>query len=98
MTVIKEQAIEMIKRLPDDKVFYVVNILEGLEGLYDENQETGPSDSQRAYDSFQCLRGRGAVDIDYRVELAQALEEKFCNIKKSIDNRLESDHNPQKGA
>lgn len=77
MTVIKEQAIEMIKRLPDDKVFYVVNILEGLEGLYDENQETRPSDSQKAYQNLQCLRRMGAAEIDYKAELSQALEEKY---------------------
>ena len=32
MTVIQERAFEIIKRLPDDKVYYVVKILEGIEG------------------------------------------------------------------
>lgn len=38
---------------------------------------TRPTDSQKAYDNFQCLRKMGAVDIDYRAELAQALEKKY---------------------
>lgn len=77
MTVIKEQAIELIKRLPDDKAFYVVNILEGLEGLYSENGETKQTDSQKVYQNLQHLRKRGTVDIDYKAELSQALEEKY---------------------
>lgn len=77
MTVIKEQAIELIKRLPDDKVFYVVNILEGLEGLFSENEGAGETDSQKAYQNLQRLRKNGTMDIDYKAELIQALEEKY---------------------
>lgn len=77
MTVIKEQAIEMIKKLPDDKVIYVVNILEGLEGLYAGNEEQALSKSQIAYQTLQHLRRRGTKDIDYKSELAEALEEKY---------------------
>ncbi|MBT9776877.1 UDP-N-acetylenolpyruvoylglucosamine reductase [Clostridium sp. MCC353] len=77
MTVIKEQAIELIKRLPDDKVFYVVSILEGLEGLYSEREEIRLTDSQKAYQSLQNLRKKGTAELDYKAELIQALEEKY---------------------
>lgn len=77
MTVIKEQAIEMIKKLPDDKVIYVVNILEGLEGLYSGNEEQALSKSQMAYQALQHLRRRGTEDIDYKSELTEALEENY---------------------
>ena len=75
MTVIKEQAIEMIKKLPDDKVIYVVNILEGLEGLYSGNEEQALS--KLAYQALQHLRRRGTEDIDYKSELTEALEENY---------------------
>lgn len=77
MTVIKEQAIEMIKKLPDDKVIYIVNILEGLEGLYSGNEEQALSKSQMAYQALQRLRRRGTEDIDYKSELTEALEENY---------------------
>lgn len=77
MTVIKEQAIEMIKKLPDDKVIYVVNILEGLEGLYSSNEEQALSKSQMAYQALQHLRRRGTEDVDYKSELTEALEENY---------------------
>lgn len=80
MTVIKEQAIELIKRLPDDKVFYVVNILEGLEGLYSSEEEPGITKSQKAYQNLQRLRKTGIEDIDCKAELSQALEEKYENL------------------
>ena len=36
MTVMQERAFEMIKRLPDDKVYYIVQMLEGIAGLIPE--------------------------------------------------------------
>ncbi len=33
MTQIKKRAVEIIQRIPDDDMVYVVNILENLEGL-----------------------------------------------------------------
>ena len=77
MTLIKEQAIELIKKLPDDKVIYIVNILEGLEGLYSGNGDQTLSKSQMAYQTLQRLRRKGTEDIDYREELAKALEDRY---------------------
>ena len=33
MTRIKEKAVEMIQRMPDDDMFYVINILQNLEEM-----------------------------------------------------------------
>ena len=33
MTLIKEKAVEMIRRMPDDNMLYVVNILQSLEAM-----------------------------------------------------------------
>lgn len=33
MTLLKEKAVEMIERMPDDNMFYVINILQNLEAM-----------------------------------------------------------------
>ena len=59
-TQIKERAFNIIKNLPDDKVVFVVRILEGLEGLC-ISQEDEKSVSQRAYHDLQKYRKEGLV-------------------------------------
>ena len=33
MTQMKERAVELIERIPDEKMFYVINILQNLEEM-----------------------------------------------------------------
>jgi hypothetical protein len=40
MTVMKEKAVNIISRMPEDKVYYVLQLLEGIEGLTDKKTET----------------------------------------------------------
>lgn len=80
MTAMQEQAIDMIKRLPDDKIYYVVNILQGIEGLYLSEHSKDLSRSQKAYRNLQRFRKVGVEDRDYKNELKEALEEKYANI------------------
>lgn len=57
MTLMQEKAIEMIKQMQDEKIYYVVSILEGIEGLSaekDSRSETGKS--QEAYQKLQQFR------------------------------------------
>lgn len=80
MTMLQEQAIDMIKKLPDDKIYYVVNILEGIEGLFMENDSERADRAQKAYYELQRYRKSSLVDRDYKAELAEALEERYANI------------------
>lgn len=76
MTQVKEKAVQMLKSLPDEKVIYLVKIMEGLEGL------GGDSDVDRkreALASIQNLRGRVPDDIDWKKELAESREERYKN-------------------
>ncbi len=79
MTMLQEQAIEMIKRMPDEKVSYVVNILEGIEGLYSD-QTAKETKAQKAYQNLQRFRKSGLTERDYKKELAEALEAKYEGI------------------
>ena len=38
MTVMKQRAIDMISRMPEEKLYYIVQLLEGVEGLSEIEQ------------------------------------------------------------
>lgn len=40
MTVMKEKVVDIISRMSEDKVYYVLQLLEGIEGLTGKNPET----------------------------------------------------------
>ena len=80
MTVMQERAFEMIKRLPDDKVYYIVRMLEGIEGLIPENVMEVSTVEQKAYENLQRFRKCSDVETDYKAELMQALEDKYEGI------------------
>ena len=44
MTLVKERAIEMIQRMPEDDMLYVINILQNLEAMSIDKEK----DRQRA--------------------------------------------------
>ena len=79
MTRIKEKAVEMIQRMPDDDMFYVINILQNLEEM------TAKKDAEReqvmaAFQDILKYRGRLPEDFDADKELAEAMEEKYGNL------------------
>ena len=80
MTMLQKQAIDIIKKLPDDKICHVINILEGIEKLFPAKEEAELEKSQKAYQELQKYRKSCSVDRDYKSELAEALEEKYAGI------------------
>lgn len=77
MTVIQEQAVEIIRNMPDEKIYYVINILKKIDSLYPDKEEYGIEKSQAAYENLQRFRKPGITDRDYKAELAKAWEEKY---------------------
>ena len=79
MTQMKERAVELIERIPDEKMFYVINILQNLE----EMSSNRPADKKQAMEALQNVRkfsGRLPEDFDADKELQEAREEKYGNI------------------
>ena len=79
MTQMKERAVELIERIPDEKMFYVINILQNLE----EMSSNRPADKKQAMESLQNVlkfSGRLPEDFDADKELQEAREEKYGNI------------------
>lgn len=79
MTLMQEQAMDLIKKMSDEKIYYLIHLLEDFvepPTLY----STESTVSQRAYQNLQKFRHRGTVERDYKAELCTALEEKYEGI------------------
>lgn len=79
MTLMQQQAIDLITKLPDEKIYYLINFLQGFMEIQqiEKNELTS---SQKAYQNLQKFRKKGTIDRDYKAELYAALEEKYENI------------------
>lgn len=79
MTLMQEQAMDLIKKMPDEKIYYLINLMNGMMETtpINQNELTG---AQKAYENLQKFRHRSTVDRDYKAELYSALEEKYGSI------------------
>ena len=78
MTLIKEKAIEMIQRMPEDSMVYVVRILQNLETM-SANKEKDVQNAQNALRDILDMEKRLPENFDYRKELQEARREKYDN-------------------
>ena len=80
MTLIRQQAMQMIHAVPEDKMVYVINILKNLQGLFNEDvaESVEINERAKAWDELQKYRGSITDDIDYKSELAAARDEKYA--------------------
>ena len=72
MTAIRKEAIELLKRVPEDKLGFVIQIMRGVNGLLGDEQ----SERKEAFSKLEQLRKKGTV-IDDDEELASYREEKY---------------------
>lgn len=75
MTALRESAIEELEKLPEDKLVFVIQIIQGINGLYNEQYQY---EKEEAFANMEKLRKKGIVN-DYDVELASYREEKYGN-------------------
>ena len=80
MTMLQEKAVDMISRMSEEKLYYVVQLLESVEGLSENMENDGKTPAQKALEDLQRFRKRSDVEIDYKAELAKAREEKYAGI------------------
>lgn len=80
MTRLREQAIEMIKEIPEDKIIYVWNILKNVKDLSVKPvQNDDMTEKAQALQSLRKFRGRLPETFDYKKELDKAREEKYAD-------------------
>lgn len=72
MTALRQSAIKELEKLPEDKIGLILQILQGVNGLYNDDQ----SERKEAFARLEQLRKKGKV-ADYDAELASYREEKY---------------------
>ena len=79
MTLMKEKAVEMIRRMPEDNMTYVINILQNLEAMsIDRNEDK--ERAQNALAEILSMEKRLPDDFDSEKELREARAEKYENL------------------
>lgn len=79
MTLIKERAVEMIQRMPEDNMVYVINILQSLEAM-SVDKENDKRKAQMALMDILSMEKRLPEDFDPQKELQEARTEKYDNL------------------
>jgi len=72
MTALRQSAIMELEKIPEDKLSFVIQIMQGVNGLYnDTNRER-----KEAFARLEQLRKKGIV-ADDKEELASYREDKY---------------------
>ena len=72
MTAIRQEAIELLERVPEDKLGFIIQIIRGMNGLYTDTD----TERKEALARLEQLRRKGTVPDD-DAELASYREEKY---------------------
>ena len=75
MTAIRKDAMTLLEQMPEDKLYYIVQIMQGIKGLYGIEEQTS---RDRAFEELESLR-RKIPDSEYERELENYREEKYGN-------------------
>lgn len=72
MTALRQSAIRELEKIPEDKIGFILQIMQGINGLYDDKQ----SERQEAFAKVGAVAKKRIV-VDYDAELASYREEKY---------------------
>lgn len=88
MNALKEQAINMVYSLPDEKMSYIIDLLKMITGMLKDESEfadkaltTNKDNSSavsEAWKKFRSYKGIIPYSIDEKAELAKARDEKYA--------------------
>lgn len=78
MTLMKEKAVEMIRRMPEDNMTYVINILQNLEAM-SVDKDDDKQKAKAALMDILNMEKRLPDDFDPEKELMEARMEKYDN-------------------
>ena len=72
MTALRRSAILELEKIPEDKLSFVIQIMQGVNGLYNDTDK----EREEAFERLEQLRKKGIVTDD-KAELASYREEKY---------------------
>ena len=74
MTSLQKDAIDLVKMMPDDKLYFIVEIMHGIAGIYDSGIDR--IQKREAFDELESLC-KSVPDLDDKREMREWREEKF---------------------
>ena len=72
MTALRRSAILELEKIPEDKLSFVIQIMQGVNGLYNDTDK----EREEAFERLEQLRKKGTVTDD-KAELASYREDKY---------------------
>ena len=72
MTTLRQNAIMELEKLPEDKLSFIIQIMQGVNGLYTDTK----AERKEAFNRLEQLRRKGTV-VDDDAELASYREDKY---------------------
>lgn len=72
MTALRQSAITELEKIPEDKLSFVIQIMQGVNGLYNDNDK----ERKEAFARLEQLRKKGLL-TDENAELASYREDKY---------------------
>lgn len=72
MTTLRQSAIMELEKIPEDKLSFVIQIMQGINGLYNDSG----TERKEAFVRLEQLRKKGTVTDD-AAELASYREDKY---------------------
>lgn len=76
MTTLRKDAIDLVEQIPEEKLYFVVELLRGVNGLFgDDNVDKAAK--QDAFRELNNLRKK-VPELDYNKELAEYREERYA--------------------
>ena len=72
MTTLRQSAIMELEKIPEDKLSFVIQIMQGINGLYNDSG----TERKEAFARLEQLRKKGPVTDD-AAELASYREDKY---------------------
>ena len=73
MTALRKDAMDLLKKIPEDKLYFIVQIMQGVSVLYGEEDQKA---RDRAFEKLESLRKK-VPELDYDEELESYREEKY---------------------
>ena len=68
----REEAFELLEKMPEDKLVFIIQIMQGVNGLYNDSNK----ERKDAFARLEQLRKKGTVTDD-DAELASYMEDKY---------------------
>ena len=75
MTVLRKDAMALLERMPEDKLYFMIQIMQGIDGLYGTERLAA---KEHAFEELEHLR-KSVPELEYDRELENYREGKYGN-------------------